>query len=257
MNIFKQLVVSLYSPKDIAKFRFQGIGKSILYVFMLTLLSIIPTSAYLSTGIMNGLDAAEEGIQNELPPFQISNGTLQSDLDEPLTVTVGEFTIFFDSTGGIDEGHVQNTNNAIALLQNEFVFVAGSEMTSYPYSMLGDVTFTNEDILEFLSSMGTILTILIPILILVVYIFSAGLKFIEISILALIGLSIKSIIKLNLKYGQIWRMSAYSVTLPTIFFTLMAALKTTVPSGFLINWFVAIIMLFLALKEIPKPKDLT
>ena len=40
MNIFKQLIVSLYSPKDIAKFHQQGIGKTILFVFFLTLISV-------------------------------------------------------------------------------------------------------------------------------------------------------------------------------------------------------------------------
>jgi hypothetical protein len=49
-------------------------------------------------------------------------------------------------------------------------------------------------------------------------------------------------------------MAAYSETLPTLFFTIMSAIKTTVPNSFLINWFVVIIVLYLAINEIPKPK---
>ncbi|MEW8971350.1 MAG: DUF1189 family protein, partial [Mesobacillus sp.] len=43
----------------------------------------------------------------------------------------------------------------------------------------------------------------------------------------------------------------YSTTLPTIFFTIMAFLKTEVPFSFSVNWFVASMMLLLAIKEIP------
>jgi len=80
-------------------------------------------------------------------------------------------------------------------------------------------------------------------------------KFIEISIFALFGLMFKNMIGKNLQYRHLWRMAAYSVTLPTIFFTIMAALQTTVLYGFLINWFASLIVLFLAIKEVPKRKQ--
>lgn len=38
LNIFTALWKSTYSPADIAKTRFQGIGKAILYVFLLSVL---------------------------------------------------------------------------------------------------------------------------------------------------------------------------------------------------------------------------
>ena len=49
-------------------------------------------------------------------------------------------------------------------------------------------------------------------------------------------------------------MATYSETLPTLFFTIMAAIKTTVPMSFLINWLVVIIILYVAINETPKPK---
>ena len=58
----------------------------------------------------------------------------------------------------------------------------------------------------------------------------------------------------NVSYRYLWRISAYSVTLPTVFFTIMESLKTIVPSGFFIHWFVAIMMLMLTLKEVPSEK---
>ncbi|PLR89475.1 DUF1189 domain-containing protein [Bacillus sp. T33-2] len=255
MNIFKQFYKSLYSPKDISMFRFQGIGKTILYVFFITLISIIPTGYYFSQAINSALDAALATIDDEIPAFTIENGVLQSGQKEPVTIEQDDFTIYFDSTGMMEAQDLQNNENAVALLKDELVFIAGGQVTPYPYSIADDMTVSKQDVASFLESVDTALVIIIPILLTVIYLFSSAAKFIEVSMLALFGLILKNIFGKRLKYPQLWRMSAYSVTLPTVFFTVMASLKTTVPYDYLLNWFVALSMLTLAMKEIPSPKQ--
>lgn len=49
-------------------------------------------------------------------------------------------------------------------------------------------------------------------------------------------------------------MAAYSTTLATVFFFIMDSLQVIVPSGFLINWFVHLIVIYLVLKEVPPIK---
>ena len=254
MNIFKQFYKSLYSPKDIALFRFQGIGKTILYVFFLTLISLLPAIYYLSTATINGLDAIQNSIKNELPAFQISEGTLQSDEKAPIILKKENVTIIFDSTGTANVNEIARSKDTIAILQHEAIVIANGQSQSLPYSMFSDMTFTNEDLLSFLSSIDSSLVIIIPIMVIIIYILTAGLNFIQISILAVLGLILKKLMLRNIQYRHLWRISAYSITLPTIFFTVMEGLKTTVPNGALINWFVAYIVLFLAIKEVPMPK---
>lgn len=254
MNVFQQLAKSNYSPKDIALFRFQGIGKTILYVFLLTLISIIPSMYYLSTAISDGVHSAKEAVDQKIPDFVIKNGQLESDLNKPLTITEKGFVLVFDSSGEAKAEDLENIDNGFALLKDEMVFVAGGQAQPYAYSMLEDLTLTKKDAVDLINSIDSSLVIILPIMMLINYIFSSGVKFIEISILAVLGLIIKNITKRKLNYGQLWRMSAYSVTLPTLFFTIMAALKTTVPGGFLLNWLVAYVVLFLAVKEIPQMK---
>lgn len=254
MNIFKQFYKSLYSPKDIAVFRFQGIGKTILYVFFLTLLSILPAIYYLSSATINGLDSFQNSIKNELPAFQISEGTLQSEEKAPIILKKDSLTIIFDSTGTANVKDLAKSKDTIAILQNEAVFIANGQSQSLPYSMFSDVTFTNEDLLSLLSSIDSSLVIIIPIMIIIIYILTAGLNFIQISILAVLGLILKKLLMRNIQYRHLWRIAAYSITLPTIFFTIMEGLKTTVPNGAIINWFVAYIVLYLAIKEVPLPK---
>ncbi len=254
MNIFKQFYKSMYSPKDIALTRFQGIGKTILYVFFLTLVSLLPGIYYFSSATINGLDEIQNSIKNELPAFQISEGTLHSDEKAPIILNKDNLTIIFDSTGTAKASNLAKNKDTIAILQNEAIFIASGQSQSLPYSMLSDMTFTNEDLLNLFSSLDSSLVIIIPIMILIIYILTTGLNFIQISILAALGLLLKKLLMRNIQYRHLWRMAAYSITLPTVFFTIMAALKTIVPNGAIINWFVAYIVLYLAIKEVPLPK---
>jgi hypothetical protein len=254
MNIFKQLYKSTHSPKDIASFRFQGIGKTILYVFLLTLLSILPSIYYLSTMLTAGIEDTKSVMNNELPPFTIDNGSLSAETDVPITIDKGDFTIIIDPTGVITTEDVEDKDNAIALLKNDFAVAAGGRIDTYTYSMLEGLTLSKEDFIDIVDTFDGMKGVIIPVISVLMFLFSSAVNFIEVSILAWFGLLLKGLAGKNISYRHLWRMAAYSVTLPTVFFTIMGALNTSVPNGFIINWFVEIIILYLALKEIPNEK---
>jgi Protein of unknown function (DUF1189) len=255
MNIFVLFYKSLFSPKDIALFRHQGIGKTIMYVFFLTLLSVLPTVFYSGAGIIKGFNAIEETIDSDLPDFEIADGQLHTDEKVPVTISQNDFTIIIDSTGAVNPSVLTESGNTIALLTNEVYILAEGQEQTYPYSMLSNGTISKNDLSEFLASAESLMPIIIPLIGIVIYIFAAGIRFIEISLLALAGLLIKKALAKKLEYRQLWRMSAYSITLPTIFFTIMSALQTTVQNGAIINWIVSLIILLLAIKEVPAPNS--
>lgn len=253
MNIFKQLFVSIYSPKSIASWRNQGIGKTILFVFLLTLISIIPTSAYLSTSILNGLQLAQDTIEEQIPDFSIKDGQLHADSTAPVTIQQNGFTIIFDPTGETSLSDLDLNLNSIALLKNDFAVTTAGTLENFSYSMM-DITLTKEDAVQFINSMDALLAIVIPVLIILIYLFSSAMKFIGISVLALIGTLLKG--DKDVQYRHLWRIAAYSVVLPTIFFMIMDIFQTPVPFGFVLNWFVSILVLVLAIKEIPQKDKL-
>lgn len=255
MNIFKQLIKSIYSPKDIALFRFQGIGKTILFVFLLTFISVLPSTIYLSTALSTGIDSARTVISDKLPDFSIKNGQLSADTKVPVISNQDDFTIILDPTGVMTDAKVENEGNAFALLKDEFVLAAGGNSSTYPYAMFQGLNISKEDLLKTIETIGNNRGIIIPLLCVAIYLFSSAASFIEVSILAFIGLALKNLLGKRLTYRQIWRMTAYSETLPTLFFTIMTAIKTTVPNSFMINLLVVLIVLFLAINEIPRPKQ--
>jgi len=254
MNIFKQLFKSIYSPKDIAAYRFQGMGKTIFYVFLLTFISVLPSIFFFSSTLSNGLNSAHSLLEEETPSFSIQNGQLSAKTDVPVTVQEGNFTFILDPTGAVTEKDVGDEGNAFAILKSKFVISAGGQTDAYSYSMMEGLNISKSDLIGFVDNVSKIKNIIIPIFSVFIYLFSSVSLFIEVSVLALLGLILKNLAGKKVTYGQLWKMSAYSETLPTLFFTIMAILKTSVPNSFWINWIVLIIMLYLAINEIPKLK---
>ncbi|WP_316572009.1 DUF1189 domain-containing protein [Neobacillus sp. YIM B06451] len=254
MNVFKQMYKSMYSPRDIAIYRFQGIGKTILYVFLLTLLSVLPTFYHFSIAITNGIQAAEEIIREEMPDFTIKNGILETENNLPVTIEHNGFSITVDPTGSVSGKDLADTGNAFGLLKDEFALSAGGNVQTYPYSMIDATEVGKQDFVDFFASLDGAAYIILPIAFIFIYLLSSAMKFIEISVLAMMGLILKNIGGRRLNYGHLWRMAAYSVTISTVFFTIMEAIKTPVPNGFLINWLVSAIVLYLAINETPAPK---
>ncbi len=84
MSIFTQLVKSVYSPKDMALFRFQKIGKTILYIMLLCLITTIPRTFFYGSFIQDSVTMVNQAIEKDLPDFKIENGELKADIEEPI-----------------------------------------------------------------------------------------------------------------------------------------------------------------------------
>lgn len=253
MNIFKQLYVSIYSPKMISTFRFQGIGKTILYVFILSLLSTLPTAIHFSNSLSEGIRSFDETLRDDLPSFTIENGVLSTDSEKPVEIKKDGFFIILDDTGAYGVEEMETKENAIGILSDKFVFAANGQAQTYEYSLI-NMTISKEDIMEVSSQFNQLLPIVLTIMIVVMYLFGAFVKFIEITALALFGLAFKNSLQRKVNFKQLWVISTYATTLATLFFIIMDSLQVVVPSGFLLNWFVHLIVLYLALKEIPTLK---
>ncbi|HZG60532.1 MAG TPA: DUF1189 domain-containing protein [Anoxybacillus sp.] len=254
MNIFAQLFKSLYSPNDIARFRFQGIGKTILYVFFLTFISVLPMTYHFINDFVEGIKNTGELLKSELPEFTIENGELSSSADKPVIIDKSGFRIVFDSTGQTTKEDVERYTNAIGFLKHEIVLVANSETQYYDYAMFQNMKLTDKDVHSFIETLQSLMPVIIPVTFVILYIFASASKFIGITFLAFIGLIIRGTLGKNIKYRHTWIMSAYAVTLSTIFFTIMESLQVVVPYALAIHWFVSVTVLFLAIKEIPSPK---
>ncbi|KIL44415.1 DUF1189 domain-containing protein [Jeotgalibacillus soli] len=255
MNVFKQLWRSLYSPKDIARFRFQGIGKTILFLFILSFLSLIPSIVQVIQFGNTIFNEGESLIQNELPYFEVQNDTLVSSNEDPFSITIPSFTVIVDDSGTITPDDLTNDTNTMALLQNEVVIVTGGELQQSPYSMFTGFSFSSEGIASLLSSLNDAKIIIFSVIFFVMYVVSSSLMFIKVTIFAAIGVLFAKTLDKKLNYRHSYRLTAYSVALPTIFFTIVALIGSNIPAASFVNWLVTSIMLYLSIKEIPSRKQ--
>ncbi len=250
MNIVSQFIKSIYSPKDIASFRNQGNWKTLLYIFMLSLLAILPSIYYSSEAIYEGYDMAGDAV-SELPDFVIENGTLQSEAKEPVTIKEDGFSFILDASGAMDADTVAEMGDGIALLKEELVLSAGGSTNAVSYTMLGYDTLTKEQAAELLENSDSIILLTVSLLASIMLLLSIFMTVLEVFLIALFGLLLSKNLRKGLSYVQVWRMSAYAITLPTVFFFIMDLLQTMVAFGAMLNWFVSLVILLLALKEIP------
>jgi hypothetical protein len=255
MNLFQQLYKSIYSPKDIVAFRFQGIGKTIRYVFLLALISILPTTVQFITFASSSLQSVKESLETELPSFSIENGSLSSEENQPLIVEKEGLNIIFDSTGEIEEDELEPDGNTVAFLEKHLVVINDGNRQSNSYSAFSEFSVTDEVIIDVIDSILSLRWILLPSALLILYLFASGLMFLKVTIFAMIGVLIANLIKRNINYRQSFRITAYSTTVSTLFFTLMKLLQTSIAAAPILDWFVLMVIMYLSIKEIPRPKN--
>ncbi|OIJ22168.1 hypothetical protein BKP45_05700 [Anaerobacillus alkalidiazotrophicus] len=251
MNIFQQFFKSIYSPQTVAKFRNQGIGKTILYVFVLMLISVSVSAIQLGTGISNTVNNFQVALKTDIPDFELKNSVLTSELEEPLFITIDGEQFIFDTTGSLTIRDIeQNYTHVLALLETEAVFITEGITESFRYREFGNLNFTKEQVEEITSSVINLLPLIIAVVVLILYFFLTAMKFIGVFFLSFIALLIRKKLDLILPYKKVWILSAYAVTLPTIFFAITDALYIFIPFSFTLYWVVAIIMIYLIFKEI-------
>lgn len=255
MNIFTQLVKSLYSPKDIAKYRFQGIGKTIFYVFFLTFIMILPLAIYFTMAFLTNVSEFSTALKSDIPPFEIKDGTLHSDAEAPLLIEKEDFTVQFDSTGTLTASDLNTSSDVtVGMLKDKAVLFVNGQAQELEYSLIPGLTLTNESASEYIENAKASLYLIIGLVILVMYLMTATLQFLEVTLLAYFGGLFAAILGRRINFGQQWRLAAYSFTLSVIFFTFMDFIQVPVVGDFYVKWFISLMMLYMAIKELPAPK---
>lgn len=256
MNVFSQFIRSLHSPKHIAMFRFQGIGKTILYIFVFMLITLIPIGVMFGTSFWQMFKNFELSLELDTPDFKLTNGVLETDFEEPYITSVDDYYFILDPKSKLDSRELANEyERAIVLSERDAYFIDQATINEFRYRNFGNINVSKDELREFVRSLIGLLPILLPIFLILIYLIVTGLKFVGVSVLAVVGLLLIRFIKPNnIHYRHLWMMSAYAVTLPTTIFNLADAFSIHFSASFWLYWAIAIAMLYAALNTVPKPK---
>lgn len=231
------------------EFLLQGLGKSIFYIFLVTL--IFSTIANLKTiyTLNSQISDVQATFLQSSPQFELKNGILSVDSSQPIYYKHDDEVLIVDTNDTTNSSVLNAYENGIFMNSEEVILRQNyTTMQTISFKDWDDLIVTNKTVQNMLS----ISKILIPIFLLILNpIFS----FIEclVSVFLLLGplcISISSIMGVKLNYSKSCTLSFYAMTLPLLLESLLSVAGIVIPEFSAIFYIVTLIYCGLAIKEI-------
>jgi hypothetical protein len=241
---------SFYSTKKVAQYRFQGLGKTFLFIFLLSIVSVV--SLYFST--KDNYDVLVNKyipeFRDNIPEFKVINGELRTNSGSEETYEFDDFTVIL-SPESIRPSVDLKTPVQLELLKDKVSFTADNRTETINYKDLATDDFSSDFIKTSIDDLLGISNVFYLIFLIFSYIIAFIMLLIQISILGLISKILSKRMNKYLKYRQLWILSSYGIVIPTVFVAIMESLNTTIPFQSLIFWFSALYVMYNILKEVP------
>ncbi|GAA0078446.1 DUF1189 domain-containing protein [Clostridium sp. CTA-5] len=222
-KFLEKFINSIYNIKEFSKYVTEGLGKAILYVFLMSL--IFGTLKGISIGyeINKQANGINEKLQDEENGFIIENGILNTK-NSPLKFEENSSLIYIDSSIELDKSSelrnltVNNDINVLFLKDGVSLKTPFENKVVYYKEAFGNDKIDNNEII---SQMSIITKVLIGIS----FIYAIGMCFINVLINCIFvtifaGLAL-IFMKLTIKYKVLYSLSLYACTLPLIFKTIL------------------------------------
>jgi len=233
------------------EFLVQGLGKSILYIFLVTLLfSTIANINTINTFISETSSIQSKFVQSA-PEFELKDGLLTVDSKEPIYYKHNGEVLIVDTSGKTNKSIADVYSNAIYINSNELILrLDYKTIQSFRFKDFSEFYITNQTIQQmlYLSKIicPFILLVISPIISFILNLISGFL------IIAPLSLNIGSIMGVNLKYSKACILSFYAMTLPLLLEALLDISGITSNEFIMLFYIVALIYCGLAINEIKK-----
>ncbi|WP_053402102.1 DUF1189 domain-containing protein [Priestia koreensis] len=253
MNILQQTLYSLYSPKKIALFRLLSIGRVLKMGFFLVFLSLIPFFIFFSQTVLSGYDEFQSFLSKHPHSFVIKDGELISSGPKTVALSKKKMIYFIDDKHSIEDLTL-SSREAIGLSKDGFVIKSNNQTQVYSYYLLGNKPLTGDQVADKLQEFKTFTYFLLPLYFVLVYLFSAMMKFIGISLFGFVAMAIAKLFKRTLLYKQLWTISLYSTTFSTVFFSLLSLIGIYTEQVSLLHIGISLLFIMMSIKSVPLKK---
>lgn len=249
MNVFKEMALSIYHYESYSKFLKNKKGKVFGYGLLLMLIYVLV--AYLIPGTirMGTPDSMARSFRENVPNFELKNGTLW--VDTVVDMEQSGTYIYIDTDPDYvlydaDElsGFLRGYRQAILMDSEKMIVKSNGEVQQGYFSDLG-LEFSRDE----LEGIIPTLYVLYYIIMIFGYIWMTALFFFGVLFVALIGLIISSSMKCQLTFGQLYLMGIYSRTLPLMIKALVSFLPVQIPLFWVLNFGLSALILGLAMSK--------
>lgn len=255
MNIFKELLLSLYDFKSFKEFLKNKRSKVflaglVLMAIYFSLTMIVPFVRFqFKTGGFAKI------IEDYIPDFQLSSGTLW--IEHPIEYEEGGMYIYIDTAPDISFYDVDEIGEYISdyyqviLMDSEKVIVKNKGEIMGKYFSEFDMDFSRETLQQWVPS-AYLIVIAFMVL---AFILKTALFFFGVLVVALIGMIVASCMKYRLTFGQLYQMGVYARTLPLLIKAIVSFLPFSIPMFGIINFGLSVLYIVLAIQKM-KESDL-
>ncbi len=226
-----------------------SVGRVLGYiaVMMLVVMSLLLMQAY--PGLRDMVLEVDQ-IADTLPPFRLENGVLEVEGSQPLYIVQNpEFVLVIDTLGGLGEEALNSYPTGIWADAHKMTIKTEGTYQTLRFADFPEAALDN-DTIHTLVGWHRPLVALVLTAMLILGILAKMLGTVVLAVLALIP---NQSLDRKLRFGQLWRISAFAVTAPTLLMALANLGKVNIPYGFFVYWGLALVYVWKALTAFTPP----
>lgn len=256
MNVFKEMVLSVYSYGSYQEFLKNRKGKVFGFGLLLMLIYFAVTMLLPSIFQLGLPSQMAESFRKNVPNFELEDGTLW--VDDVIELDNGNMYIYIDTDPDYVfyeademEQYLRGYSQAV-LMDSEKIIMKNDGQIQGMYFSDMDLEFDREDLI---SLIPWIYAIYIVFMILA-YIWMTALFFFGVLFVALMGMIVKSCMDYELTFGQLYLLGIYSRTLPLIIKAVVSFLPIRVPFfvRLFFNFGISVVILIMAIRKMKAKK---
>lgn len=251
MGFRHKFAYSFFNFSAYKEFLVQGIGKSILYIFIVTL--IFSTLANINTIniFRTEITIIESTFEKNAPNFELKDGLLNIDAKEPIYYNRLGGIFIVDTSGKTSPAILESYSSGVFLDSNNIsIKKDSSKIQTLSYSDIGDL-YVTKDIMK---DSFTVIKLVFPLILftlnpLISLFYNLLTIFLVLGPLSLI---ICTFIGIKLSYKNVCTISCYAMTMPLMLQSLLDISGLITPEFQSIFYLIALLYCYLAIAEMKK-----
>jgi hypothetical protein len=211
-----------------------------LLILMLVFGSVVMTKA--TYGILYGMDQLSDNFNMDMPNFEIKDGKFSCDLDTPYVKIARDMIYIIDVTGKVKADTLDGYATGVFIDKTAWTYKRNAtETTRREWTMFKNYNFTKSQLINFIANFKYPMLVLIFILgMAFIFVF----KLIGVFIVSLIALLMNAIMKTDIEYADLFKLSVYAVALPTILDKGLDLFGVVIPYFFVLYYIIAAFFLY-------------
>lgn len=247
-GFFSRLYYSITSFDKYRCFLGQSTGKAVVYLLLLSLFLGAAISIQFGIEFNRIIDGVITDISDKIPDFELANGKLDVKGQMPIIIGNSDYPLIIDTSPNADERILDQYDTAVLLTRDKMIQKNYTRRSVTDLGQLQGIVMNRQSIenaLPMMKPIGNIVIVFIGIF------FVCG-KFISALIVYLVGMMVNSAKNTRLTYGNIFKISVYSMTLPLILGTALDIAVPMLPYKWLLFYAIAFTYVIFAMNSIKK-----